>query len=505
MNTIDTRKKSKATKPAAGVKSGRVYVEEFNPVSAYLQRIGDVCLLNRDGEQRVARQIETGTEQMFEALLAIPSCANELMGCGRRLVEDLSYRCEVMDPDDGIEFEDSGVPKDLERFEQRLDSSRKEWQQACKAATAAPEDEDKALALNTAQREMFRLFREFGFGYRVFVRVLATVRQRAEDLRRTQRQLSRIAASARLTGAELMARLVNGEAVEGLSVNQTKRAQAIADNASAVIAELDLAPEKFLVLMRQLERGFTQSEEGRAVMILANLRLVVAIAKRYMNRSLPFLDLIQEGNIGLMKAVEKFEWRRGHKFSTYATWWIRQSITRSIADQSRTIRIPIHLVELLNRITRARIQLEQRLHRDPSHAEIAADIDVTEEVVGRTLKLARSSVSLESPVGDDDSELSDFIADEDAISPADAAETHDLCQATRRLLDGLPEREAHVLAKRFGIGHRRSFTLEEVGRDMALTRERIRQIEVKALGRLRCPKRAAEALAAWDVRVELDA
>jgi RNA polymerase primary sigma factor len=506
-NTVDVRKKQKVAKPSAASRttgSRGTVDEEFNPVSAYLQRVGDVCLLNRDGEQRVARQIEEGTELMFEAVLAIPACAEELMGCGQRLLDDLSYRCDVMESDDGVEFEDTGVEKDLERFAAQLAAARLAWEKASADAVSAPGDADVATRLEVARRELFRLFREFGFGYRVFVRVRSAVRQKAETLKRTQRQLSRIGATARLTGAELLVRALSGQDIPGLSTQQARRARVIAEASASVLGELGMEPERFLALMRQLERGHTLAEEGRAVMILANLRLVVAIAKRYMNRSLPLLDLIQEGNIGLMKAVEKFEWRRGHKFSTYATWWIRQSITRAIADQSRTIRIPIHLVELLNRITRARIQLEQRLHRDPSHAEIAADLEVTEDVVARTLKLARASVSFDAPVGEDDAELSDFIADEDAVDPAEAAESRDLCLATRRLLATLPDREARILAKRFGIGQRRSFTLEEVGRDMALTRERIRQIEVKALSRLRCPKRAAEVLECWG-ESELDA
>ncbi|MCB9736416.1 MAG: sigma-70 family RNA polymerase sigma factor [Deltaproteobacteria bacterium] len=285
-----------------------------------------------------------------------------------------------------------------------------------------------------------------------------------------------------------------GSAWPSMTESLKRRVEVAAGNIDRVERQMGTDIATFIDRAARLEQGHLRAEQGRAVMILANLRLVVSIAKRYMNRSLPLLDLIQEGNIGLMKAVEKFEYRRGHKFSTYATWWIRQSITRAIADQSRTIRIPIHLVEMLNRIARARIGLEQKLGREPSHEELARELELPEEVVSRTLKLARTPVSLEAPVGEDDSHLGDFIADEDATDPEDAAERQSLRQATQRMLEGLSDREARILRKRFGICERRSFTLEEVGRDFELTRERIRQIEAKAIAKLRSPRIATEAL-----------
>jgi len=475
--------------------------EELNPILVYLQRIGDVRLLNRLGEQRVAMQIEEGTSDVFGVLLSMPYGRRELLGASERLLDDVTYRCQVMDTEDALEFEDTSALKELEKFHQQLTSARAAWERVADGAAAAPDPESEAAeTFRAAQRGLFRLFKEFGFGYRVFIRVLAQVRRAAEELKRAQRQLGRLASAAGQSSAAIAAAVRQGEGLPTLTTTGLRRAEAIVAQIDAIEQQMGVAGDALVSLVKRLEEGHARAEQGRAVMILANLRLVVSIAKRYMNRSLPLLDLIQEGNIGLMKAVEKFEYRRGHKFSTYATWWIRQSITRAIADQSRTIRIPIHLVEMLNRIARARIGLEQQLGREPSHAELAVELEVPEDVVTRTLKLARTPVSLETPVGEDDSHLGDFIADEDAQCPEEAAERQSLREATRKMLDGLSQREARILRKRFGILERRNFTLEEVGRDFQLTRERIRQIEAKALAKLRGPKALNAVVESWAER-----
>jgi RNA polymerase primary sigma factor len=241
--------------------------------------------------------------------------------------------------------------------------------------------------------------------------------------------------------------------------------------------------------LRLIRAGEAKAQDGKKKLIEANLRLVVSIAKRYTNRGLGFLDLVQEGNIGLMRAVEKFEYQRGHKFSTYATWWIRQAITRAIADQARTIRIPVHLIETINRIIRTSRMLEQQLGREPTPEEVAERLEVPADQVRRALKLSRTPVSLETPVGDDDSSLEDFIEDEASPSPSEQALKSDLTEHTQEVLASLTEREEKILRMRFGIGEKTDHTLEEVGRDFHLTRERIRQIEAKALSKLRFPGR----------------
>jgi len=469
-----------------------------NPIVMYLQRLGDVNLLNREGEQAVARQIEEGTEEVFRALLALPFGRRELLEAGERLVDDVAYRCEVLQSGGAAPTQDAArQQRTLERFRDDLRAARAGWEAATRRAEEAPEDPEAAEALRLAQVELFRLFREFGAGYRVLRRAQQVVREHATETRRTVRKLRRLAVAAGLERDALAHAALRGRTPRGLAASTRRRFRTLREPLRATRELMGVDLETFLTVAAELEAGMNRAEQARGIMILANLRLVVSIAKRYMNRSLPLLDLIQEGNIGLMKAVEKFEYRRGHKFSTYATWWIRQSITRAIADQGRTIRIPIHLVEMLNRITRARAELEQELGRPPVHEEIAELLEVPVETVSRTLRLARTPVSLETPVGEDDTHLGDLIADEDGVDPAEVAERQSLRRVTRELLGQLSDREARILRKRFGICERRHYTLEEVGRDFSLTRERVRQIEAKALQKLRDPAAAGQLLDAW--------
>ena len=472
--------------------------EQPDSVTAYLRQIGAVDLLDRAGEQRIAREIEAGTTEAFEALLSIPFGHTRLLNCVDRIRTDYLFRVQIMQGSEQLAtIDDESLERELERFEGDLEAARRSWEAAAKKAgyKKYASDEDVQQRHQQARNDLFRLFREFGFGYRVLQCTLRDTDAVAREVRGAKRLLGRIARSEGVQPEGLAAALVNGRKPRKLRRPAWERAR----EAYQTLIDLEDASgstaEELLEFSAKVRAGLHRADKARQIMIQANLRLVVSIAKRYANRSMPLLDLIQEGNIGLMKAVEKFEYQRGHKFSTYATWWIRQSITRSMADQGRTIRIPVHLVEALNRIKRARVELEHKLGRQPTDRELSVKLEIEEEFIARMSKLAKATVSLDTPVGDEeDSQLGDFIADEHTPTPEQRAGQESVRGAARSLLSSLTEREAIILRKRFGIMERRGYTLEEVGRHLHLTRERIRQIEAKALAKLRAADHGDEVL-----------
>jgi RNA polymerase primary sigma factor len=485
---------------------------DLDPVKMYLKGIGEVGLLNRAGEVSVAKEIEAGREECFEVIVNSTAGIEMILALPERLKAGSARAREVFD-----EYTPSGDDSDMPvapnvfaRFD-RLETAYAKLGRAQDKLVDLAEQQDDEDTIEKARKKLAKAqagleesIHEALLSQRFFNEIANRFKDAMESVQRCQRRIEGRFRKAYVPRAELetlMERHDAGDEIDFSSLpfderhfEQTKQviqsSQAIIGN---VEHEFHLPHEELAKLTMTIKAGERRADRGKAEMIRANLRLVVSIAKKYVNRGMHFLDLIQEGNIGLMRAVEKFEYHRGHKFSTYATWWIRQAITRSIADQARTIRIPVHLIETINRISRTSRELEQELGREPNAEEISEKLDMDLDSVRRTLRISRHPISLETPVGDEhDSQLGDFIEDEGAADPAEEAFTQNLKDETKELLASLTPREEKILRMRFGIGEKTDHTLEEVGQDFNLTRERIRQIEAKALQKLRQPDRADE-------------
>ncbi len=479
-----------------------------DPVRLYLKEMGSVSLLTREGEVEIAKRIEKGENEALSGLLESQVGIEHIIELGEKLKKnEIKLKEVIIDlEDEDMEYAQIdekkrsllGMIEEIKKIHEKIkEKSRKLNKKTC------PDEEKKRIAAEIKEdiSKIKDIVRSFRLEKKQLDKMVERLRNVVKELENAEYKLAEImlriggkpTSYLRKIVSELPSDMKDEDIVEPLGLTKAELMKMIdeVEEAKKTIKKIKekttLSPRRLKITLKNVERGITEAKKAKDELIKANLRLVVSIAKKYTNRGLMFLDLVQEGNIGLMKAVEKFEYQRGYKFSTYATWWIRQAITRAIADQARTIRIPVHMIETINKLIKTTRMLILEYGREPTPEEIAEKMGYPVDKVKKVLKIAKEPISLETPIGSDEdgSHLGDFIEDRKFDSPSEAAIKSDLAEQTRKILKTLTPREEKVLRMRFGIGEKADHTLEEVGKDFNVTRERIRQIEAKALRKLR--------------------